>query len=182
MNSTSPWKDVTPWDNPINEQQDEQLYEIGCYSFGEPMGDEFQIRWEYIGYYYYFNYLWLDDVTLEACSDCAEYAELVEDITLEILNGSGAAGAAGDARDTFEELGYKDVSVGNTDEVEGNELYVDPDYEDQVAVLLEDVEDELEIEKITGELESEDYIARIVLGFIIAELAITSGIRLIVAH
>jgi hypothetical protein len=82
-NSTSPWKDVTPWNNPVGSNQDGELWEIGCYGFGEPMGDEFQMQWTYIGYYYYFNYLWLDDVTLEACGGCAEYAELVEDITLD---------------------------------------------------------------------------------------------------
>jgi hypothetical protein len=83
-NSTSPWKDVTPWDNPVGENQDGELYEIGCYGFGEPMGDEFQMMWQMTGYYYYFNYLYLDDITLEACGGCAEYAELVEDITLDI--------------------------------------------------------------------------------------------------
>jgi hypothetical protein len=83
-NSTSPWKDVTPWDNPIENDQEAFWWEIGCYGFGEPMGEEFQIKWEYIGYYYYFNYWWLDDVTLEACGGCAEYAELVEDITLGV--------------------------------------------------------------------------------------------------
>jgi hypothetical protein len=82
-NSTSPWKDVTPWENPVGENQDGELYEIGCYGFGEPMGDEFQMKWEYLGYYYYYNYLYLDDITLEACGGCAEYAELEEDITLE---------------------------------------------------------------------------------------------------
>ena len=81
-NSTSPWKDVTPWDNPVGSNQDGELYEIGCYGFGEPMGDEFQMMWQYVGYYSYFSYLYLDDVTLEACGGCAEYAELNEDITL----------------------------------------------------------------------------------------------------
>jgi hypothetical protein len=83
-NATSPWKDVTPWDNPVGSNQDGELYEIGCYGFGEPMGEEFQMMWQYVGYYYYYNYLYLDDVTLEACGGCAEYAELVEDITLDI--------------------------------------------------------------------------------------------------
>jgi len=83
-NSTSPWKDVSPWDNPPGENQEGQLYEIGCYGFGEPMGDEFQFMWNYVGYYYYFNYLYLDDITLEACGGCAEYAELAEDITLAV--------------------------------------------------------------------------------------------------
>jgi hypothetical protein len=82
-NSTSPWKDVTPWNNPVGEQQDGELYEIGCYGFSEPLEEGFQVRWEFIGYYYYYNYLYLDDITLEACGGCAEYAELVEDITLD---------------------------------------------------------------------------------------------------
>jgi len=82
-NSTSQWKDVTPWDNPVNSNQDGQLYEIGCYGFGEPIGEEFQMQWNYVGYYSYFYYMYLDDVTLEACGGCAEYAELIEDITLD---------------------------------------------------------------------------------------------------
>jgi hypothetical protein len=82
-NSTSPWKDVTPWENPVGENQDGELYEIGCYGFGEPIGEEFQMRWDYIGYWSYFYDLYLDDVTLELCGGCAEYAELEEDITLE---------------------------------------------------------------------------------------------------
>ena len=83
-NSTSPWKDVTPWNNPVGSNQDGELYEIGCYGFGEPMGEEFQMMWQYSGYYSYINYLYLDDVTLEACGGCAEYAELEEDITLSV--------------------------------------------------------------------------------------------------
>jgi hypothetical protein len=83
-NSTSNWKDVTPWDNPLSSDMDPDLYEIGCYGFGEPMGEEFQIKWEYLGYYYYFNYWWLDDVSLEACGGCAEYAELIQYITLDV--------------------------------------------------------------------------------------------------
>lgn len=82
--ATSPWKDVTPWDNPLAGDMDADYYEIGCYGFGEPMGDEFQIKWEYLGYWYYFNYFWLDDVSLEACGDCAEYAELIEDVEIPL--------------------------------------------------------------------------------------------------
>ena len=81
-NETSPWKDVSPWDNPQTADQDGQLYEIGCYGFGEPMGEEFQMMWQFIGYSYYYYYFYLDDVTLEACGGCAEYAQLAEDITL----------------------------------------------------------------------------------------------------
>jgi hypothetical protein len=82
-NSTSNWKDVTPWDNPITGDTDPDFYEIGCYGFGQPMGEEFQFLFQYIGYYYYYDYFYIDDVTLEACGGCAEYADLIEYITLD---------------------------------------------------------------------------------------------------
>jgi len=90
-----------------------------------------------------------------------------EEITLEILNASGVAGAAGDMKEIFEDFGYSDIEVGNADDAEGNELYIDPEYKDLVDLLLEDVEDELDIEE-TLELEDEDaieegIIARIIL-------------------
>jgi hypothetical protein len=81
-NSTSPWKDVSPWDNPLNQDYDGQPWTIDCYGFGSDLGDEFQIKFEYIGYYYYFQNFWLDAVTVEGCGGCAEYAELNEDISL----------------------------------------------------------------------------------------------------
>jgi hypothetical protein len=87
-----------------------------------------------------------------------------EEITLEILNGSGVAGAAGDAAEVFEALGYEDVEIGNADETEGNELYVSSDIEDLIDVLLEDVEEELDISSISGELDDSTASARIILG------------------
>jgi hypothetical protein len=81
-NSTSPWKDLSPWDNPLNEDYEGDLYNIDCYGFGESLGDEFRVRFEYVGYYYYFQYFWLDDIQIEGCGGCAEYAELEEDLTL----------------------------------------------------------------------------------------------------
>ena len=79
QNSTSPWKDMSPWDNPIPADILATWYEIGCYGWGKPIGDEFQIMFEMTSYYYYFNYVYLDDVTIEGCAGCAEYADLVED-------------------------------------------------------------------------------------------------------
>lgn len=87
-----------------------------------------------------------------------------EEITLEILNGSGVAGAAGDMAEIFEALGYEDVEIGNADETEGNELYVSSDIEDLIDVLLEDVEEELDISSISGELDDSTASARIILG------------------
>jgi hypothetical protein len=81
-NETSSWKDVTPWDNPIGENKDGDFYEIDCYGFGEELGKNFSILWQYKGYYYYYNYFYLDDINVEGCGGCAEYAELQTGITL----------------------------------------------------------------------------------------------------
>ena len=88
-----------------------------------------------------------------------------EDITLDILNGSGTAGLAGIIADTFEELGYEILEVGNADDTEGNELYVNPDIDqDLLSLLLEDVLEELDIASISGDLEDSSASARIILG------------------
>jgi len=88
-----------------------------------------------------------------------------EEITLEILNGSGTAGLAGDTKDDFEKLGYVVSEVGNADDVVGNELYVKKGYESRVEKLVEDVKDQLDIVSITGELDTDaSVVARIVLG------------------
>ena len=85
-NSTSPWKDVTPWTNPIAQDQTADLYEIGCYGFGESLGDEFQFKFEYLGYYYYFNYWWLDNVTINSYNYSLEYNETIKDVEISIGN------------------------------------------------------------------------------------------------
>ena len=82
-NETSPWKDLSPWDNPLGEESEGDLYSIDCYGFGQELGENFSILFQYVGYYSYFNYFWLDDVKVEGCGGCAEYAELVEDLTLQ---------------------------------------------------------------------------------------------------
>lgn len=88
-----------------------------------------------------------------------------DEISLEILNGSGVAGLAAETMVAFESLGYEEISVGNAEAVLGNELYVRSGYEDKIEVLMDDVLDELEIATISGELEDDgEIIARIVLG------------------
>ena len=82
MNSTSPWKDVTPWDCPFGEQQEGELFEIGM-GYGYQLGEAIQIQWEPIGYNYN-DYYYLDDIILVGYKELIEYAELVEDITLNI--------------------------------------------------------------------------------------------------
>jgi len=80
-NSTSSWKDLTPWENPIQEDFTD-WFEIGCYGFEADLGDEFQFKFEFLGYAYYFDYWYLDDVTLEGCGGCAEYSSIIEDVTV----------------------------------------------------------------------------------------------------
>jgi hypothetical protein len=82
-NSSSSWKYVTPWDDPVGENQDGELWETEWIGFDGPIGEGLQIRWEYVGYYYYYNYLWLDNISIEACADCLEYSENIENIVLE---------------------------------------------------------------------------------------------------
>ena len=82
-NDTSPWKDVSPWENPLVNDDEGDLYTIDCYGFGSDLGDQFQVMFQFVGYYYYFNYFWLDDITIEGCGGCAEYAQVVEDLTLD---------------------------------------------------------------------------------------------------
>ena len=88
-----------------------------------------------------------------------------EDITLQILNGSGVVGLAGKTAKTFEDLGYKTPDTGNTAAVTATELYVKQDLEEQLTVLMGDVKDTLSVASVTGYLKSSDTMtARIVLG------------------
>lgn len=62
--STSPWEDITPWPNPLPGNF------IGTYTVSincgpEGCGNAFQVKWLYMGYYYYFNYFWLDDIIIK---------------------------------------------------------------------------------------------------------------------
>ncbi len=81
--SGSPWKYVTPWDGSLEGNQTAKLWETEWIGFDGPLGKELQIRWEYIGHYSYYDYFWLDDISIEACSDCLEYSENIENIVLE---------------------------------------------------------------------------------------------------
>lgn len=88
-----------------------------------------------------------------------------EEITLEILNGSGVAGLAGDTQEEFEDLGYVVESIGNADETEQSQLFISSDYsEEELENLLDDVDRRLGIEEVSGSLSDLDTIARIVIG------------------
>lgn len=87
-----------------------------------------------------------------------------EEISLEVFNASGVAGAAGSTAEELEELGYQIAEVGNADDITGNELYVNPEFEGLLDQLFEDVEEMLDIASVTGELTNSTATARIVLG------------------
>jgi hypothetical protein len=82
IDEVSPWEDVTPWDNPLGDSYEGDLWEVSCYGLDEEFGEDFSIRFEYIGYYYYYDNIFLDDLHVEGCGGCVEYSEIVEDITL----------------------------------------------------------------------------------------------------
>lgn len=90
-----------------------------------------------------------------------------EDLTIQILNGSGAPGVAGEGRDYLQELGYENISVGNADSYayEQTEVYVKEEMKDMVETLVEDLKEEYEVEVQSEYLdEDSDYDIRIILG------------------
>lgn len=71
--------------------------------------------------------------------------EIIRDeVSINILNGTGIAGAAGDLRDALETLGYSNIDVGNAKST---------DYESTEVVFDSDVPEGVR-DEITSELES----------------------------
>lgn len=87
-----------------------------------------------------------------------------EEISLDILNGSGVAGLASSTANEFRELGYEIVEIGNAENIVENELYVNPEVEGLIEILMEDLEEKLDISSVSGELEDSTASARIILG------------------
>lgn len=88
----------------------------------------------------------------------------VEEITLEILNGSGITGLAGDTADEFADLGYSDVEIGNADEQEETVIIASNDYsEEELENLLDDTRRRLGVNEIS-EFSDLNTVARIILG------------------
>jgi hypothetical protein len=80
VDSDSSWVDITPWPNPL-QGNISGTYTVSINCGPEGCGNAFQINWSFIGYYYYFNYFWLDDIIIEKdksipdqiCSMALEY-------------------------------------------------------------------------------------------------------------
>jgi len=67
--ATAPWTDITSLASPTFPYP--ITSDISCTQFTIDIdcspnhcGDDFQVKWEYLGYYYYYNYFYLDDVEI----------------------------------------------------------------------------------------------------------------------
>jgi len=105
-----------------------------------------------------------EDVKLEKSVVEEETGLKREEISIQVLNGSGSAGLAGETAQKFEELGYEDVGTGNADSAETTQLFISDEYTpDDFVTLIEDVEELLGVKKISGAKEL-DTTAQIILG------------------
>lgn len=87
-----------------------------------------------------------------------------EEISLEVLNGSGVSGLAGETASKLEELGYIIEKTGNASDSTQNEVYIQEELEAQLETLMRDLKSELKIGSIAGYLEDSEATARVVLG------------------
>jgi hypothetical protein len=79
------WHDVTPWDNPVSANIGPSQFSIKiCCGCGD-CGNNFQVKWDFDGYYYYLQYskgIYLDDVIIKGGSGFTEYSDIVEDVSV----------------------------------------------------------------------------------------------------
>jgi hypothetical protein len=90
-----------------------------------------------------------------------------EDLKIKILNGSGVAGEAKKAKDLLEDLGYKDIKIGNANSYGYTkvEISLKEEREDYFKLLSEDLSEEYTVLKTMEVLdEAEDFDAVIILG------------------
>lgn len=86
------------------------------------------------------------------------------EITLEVLNGSGVSGKATLIADQFTELGYTVSKVGNAPSAAQTTLLAGTGLTEKLQVLLADVEKELKVSSVSGEFSDSTASARIILG------------------
>lgn len=90
-----------------------------------------------------------------------------KDLSLEVLNGSGAPGAAGSARDFLENLGYENIDVGNAAsyDYDQTEVSVKESKKEYLQLLVNDLKDEYTVSSESAYLEEDyDYDAQIIIG------------------
>ncbi|MFC1790712.1 LytR C-terminal domain-containing protein [Patescibacteria group bacterium] len=81
-----------------------------------------------------------------------------EDLTVQVLNGSGTPGLAGVAKDFLEGLGYPEVETGNADsyDYEQTEIAIKDSKAAYLALLQEDLEDDYFLSTDSAVLAEED--------------------------
>lgn len=86
--------------------------------------------------------------------------------SLEVLNGTGVTGAAKKLADKLAQLGYKIVKVGNADrsDYDKSQLFVLKERTDLKDLLLNDLNKEISIASVSGELKDSTASARIIIG------------------
>lgn len=89
-----------------------------------------------------------------------------EDLTLQVLNGSGTPGAAGTAREYLEGLGYNVAAVGNAETFDFQEtlIRIKDRRRDYLELLRPDLEEEYEVGDAETLDEDSEYDAVIVIG------------------
>lgn len=89
--------------------------------------------------------------------EASQSAKLKEELTIQILNGSGIAGQAGSLKEQLEALGFKNIETGNTEKEDQTETTAF--FSDQVSSEdRQEIVDELEstFEKVTEQEGPED--------------------------
>lgn len=86
--------------------------------------------------------------------------------TLEILNGTKTPGLAKKAAQTLENRGYKILKTGNADNSNyaKTQLFVSKAYTNQSTFFLVDINSDIKITSVAGELKDSTATARIILG------------------
>ncbi len=89
------------------------------------------------------------------------------DLSMEVLNGSGAPGAAGDAEDFLVELGYENIEAGNADsyDYDQTEVSIKESKNNYLELLLSDLETEYSVSSQSAYLDEDyEYDAQIIVG------------------
>lgn len=88
-----------------------------------------------------------------------------QEISVEVLNGTNLAGLASRAANTLQTLGYTEITTGNSlDDAAVSQLFIDPELEEELDVLLADLEEHFGIATISGYLANPTTAARLILG------------------
>lgn len=85
-------------------------------------------------------------------------------VIFEVLNGSGVTGAAKSAATKLQNLGYKVVRTGNTENTSGASLYLTDSISDRKDLILESIKSEFPDALYAGLMNGSDASARLVIG------------------